>query len=66
MLACVVGLLPSLLYLAPVIAMVAFVVVAKIRGAGYEDEESSASTSGNPKASNSVASNVVISATPPS
>lgn len=39
MLACVVGLLPSLLYLAPVIAMVAFVVVAKIRGSGYDDEE---------------------------
>ena len=41
MLACVVGLLPSLLYLAPVIAMVAFVAVAKIRGSGYEDEETS-------------------------
>ncbi len=44
MLACVVGLLPSLLYLAPVIAMVAFVVVAKIRGAGYDEEEGSSST----------------------
>jgi hypothetical protein len=38
MLACVVGLLPSLLYLAPVIAMVAFVLVAKLRGAGEEPE----------------------------
>jgi hypothetical protein len=66
MLACVVGLLPSLLYLAPVIAMVAFVVVAKIRGTGYEDEESSVSTSGNPNASKSAGPNVVISATPPS
>ena len=41
MLACVVGLLPSLLYLAPVVAMVGFVVVAKIRGTGYDDEETS-------------------------
>jgi hypothetical protein len=32
MLACIVGLLPSLLYLAPVLAMVAFVVYAKLRG----------------------------------
>ena len=40
MLACVVGLLPSLLYLAPIFAMVAFVVVAKLRG-GYDEEDSS-------------------------
>jgi hypothetical protein len=41
MLACVVGLLPSLLYLAPILAMVGFVVVAKIRGAGQDGPESS-------------------------
>ena len=38
MLACVVGLLPSLLYLAPILAMVGFVLVAKLRGHGAEPE----------------------------
>jgi hypothetical protein len=37
MLACIVGLLPSLLYLAPVLAMVAFVVYAKLRGPGPDE-----------------------------
>ena len=31
MLACVAGLLPSLLYLAPILAMIGFVVFAKLR-----------------------------------
>src|ERR1044072_9199765 len=44
MLACVVGLLPSLLYLAPVIAMVGFVLVAKLRGAGVQEGPESSST----------------------
>jgi hypothetical protein len=45
MLACVAGLLPSLLYLAPILAMVGFVVIAKIRGAGQEGPEASSTDS---------------------
>jgi hypothetical protein len=37
-LACVMGLGPSLLFLAPVIAMVGLVLFAKIRNRGEEDE----------------------------
>jgi hypothetical protein len=42
--ACVTSLAASLLYLAPVLLMVGFVVVAKIRGRGAEPEAASAPT----------------------
>ncbi len=38
MLACVMGIGPSLLFLAPVVAMVGLVMFAKIRNRGEEDE----------------------------
>ncbi|HEY6888620.1 MAG TPA: hypothetical protein VI300_12600 [Solirubrobacter sp.] len=38
MIACVTSLAASLLYLAPIIAMVGFVVYAKLRGHGAEPE----------------------------